>query len=108
MEGIDLLDRRALEKRNAVFGAAYTHDAVDINDPSSSLLFLYVIEGEWKLIMPSGRNGTGSDCELYNVADDPEEKINLASAEKERAEKLKKRLEDWWPFNPSAEADGNG
>ena len=98
MEGVDLLDRRARSSRSAVFGAAYTHDAVDINDPSSSLMYLYVIEEDWKLIMPSGRNGTGKECELYNVVDDPGENINLASAEIEKTKKLKERLEEWWPF----------
>ena len=34
--------------------------------------------------MPSGRNGTGKECELYNVVDDPGENINLASAEIEK------------------------
>lgn len=47
--------------------------------------------GDWKLIeyFESG------DLELYNLAIDPSEKINLAEAEPEKARELQAVLEDW-------------
>ncbi len=96
MQGISLLDREALEKREAVFGATYTHDAVDIENPLASLKYTYVIEGEWKLILPSGRNGTGISPELYHVTADPEEKKDLAEANPEKRARLIQHIREWW------------
>ncbi|MFW5901224.1 MAG: sulfatase [bacterium] len=96
MHGIDLLDRKALTNRNTVFGAAYTHDAVDVNEPISSLKYSYVVEGEWKLIMPSGKNDTGTEPELYHVMEDPDETNNLAASRQEKVRELKERIREWW------------
>ncbi len=52
---------------------------------------LAVREGEWKLLV----NPDGSDVQLYNVATDREETNNLARAQAERAERLKKAALDW-------------
>jgi arylsulfatase A-like enzyme len=97
MQGIDLLDKKALKKRKAIFGAGYTHDAVDIEKPATSLMNSYVIEGEWKLILPSGRNGGGSTKELYNITKDPGETTNLASANQKISDHLTKLIREWWP-----------
>lgn len=96
MQGVDLLDRDALAQRDAIFGAAYTHDAVDIHDPAASLQYPYVLEGEWKLIQPSGRNGCDGPPELYHVAADPHETTDLAEAHPDRLERMQKLLIDWW------------
>jgi len=97
MEGVDLLDKKALKSRDAVFGAAYTHDAVDPNDPLTSLKQTYVIQGDWKLIQPSGRNDSGDQAELYHLARDPHEKHDLALQNPERVIQLKNRIKDWLP-----------
>ena len=96
MQGVDLLDRQSLRNRNAVFGVAYTHDAVDINNPAASIKYSYVLEGEWKLILPSGRNDTGTEPELYHVSEDPHEKINLADSDPEKVKHMKQLLKEWW------------
>jgi uncharacterized sulfatase len=96
MQGISLLNKQGLEERDAVFGAAYTHDAVDIKNPVSSLKYSYIIEGEWKLILPSGRNGTGNDSELYHVTEDTDERENLASQHKEKVQHLIQKIREWW------------
>jgi arylsulfatase A-like enzyme len=97
MQGIDLLNDKALKKRKAVFGARYTHDAVDIEKPVSSLMDTYVIEGDWKLIFPTGRNGSGTTPELYNIIADPGETTNLALTDKKKADHLKQLIKEWWP-----------
>jgi arylsulfatase A-like enzyme len=96
MQGVDLLDRQSLKKRDAIFGVAYTHDAVDINNPAASIRYSYVLEGEWKLILPSGRNDTGTEPELYHVSEDPHEKINLAGSNPEKVKHMKQLLKEWW------------
>ncbi|MBD3268240.1 sulfatase-like hydrolase/transferase [bacterium] len=96
MQGKSLLNRDALKKRDAVCGAAYTHDAVDIEKPITSLKYTYIIAGEWKLIQPSGRNETGTTPELYNVMDDPDENHDLAAANPQKVAHLQTQLKSWW------------
>lgn len=96
MQGVNLLDKGALRNRNALFGAAFTHDAVDIDTPLSSLKHIYVIEGEWKLILPSSRNGTGTKPELYNVISDPKETRDLSAQHVEIVKRLRSRMKEWW------------
>ena len=45
LPGINLLDDAAVEERTAIFGEIFTHDAVDIHRPSSSLRYRWVIDG---------------------------------------------------------------
>ncbi len=96
MQGINLLNRDALAERNSIFGAAYTHDAVNIDKPLSSLKYTFVIEGEWKLIQPSGRNDTGTQPELYHVLEDPHETKDLAAEHPEKVQHLQMRIKEWW------------
>ena len=96
MQGISLLNKKAVRKRNAVFGAAYTHDAVDVNKPISSLKYSWVVAGEWKLILPSGRNDAGTKPELYHLMEDPDETNNLAASRPEKVKELKDRIREWW------------
>ena len=42
MEGVNLLDEQAVAERTAVFGEIFTHNAVDIHDPASSLRYRWV------------------------------------------------------------------
>lgn len=80
--------------RDAVFGAVFTHDVVDIDDPSKNLLDRWGRAGDWKLILPAD---TTQPPELYNVADDPHETRNLADAQPDRVRQLRQRIDAWWP-----------
>ena len=97
MQGVNLLDENALKSRSAVMGAAYTHDTVDIEQPLSSLKYTYIIDGEWKLIQPSGRNESGLEAELYRINNDPDEMENVAQANRDIVEQLQKRIDEWLP-----------
>ncbi len=39
MQGINLLDHEAVMRRKAIFGEIFTHNAVDIREPASSLRY---------------------------------------------------------------------
>jgi uncharacterized sulfatase len=89
MPGIDL--RVPGAKARPVFGAAYTHNAVDIDDPARNLVTRWVVSGSHKLLMhvdPERRP------ELYNLVDDPFEKTPVTSAKVEA--KLLAELNAWW------------
>ena len=99
MQGIDLLDDTALAKRKSTHGACYLHNAVDIHKPSANLPHRWLINGNWKVILPYKANlttrdeakGTGK-TELYNLAKDPFERQNLAKSKASRVKRLTKQL----------------
>lgn len=96
MPGVSLLPVAAGKgplKRDAVFGEIYVHTAVKLEDPTVNLTHRWVRVGEWKLIVPLKE---GQAAELYNLADDPKEKVNLAEKKPEVVARLTKRLADDW------------
>lgn len=96
MPGLNLLDEDALAARKAIFGECFTHNAVNVHEPASSLRYRWMIEGRWKLIVPAGRNEAMGEPELYDLARDPDEEHNLAADQKAIVERLKARLDAWW------------
>ena len=104
MQGIDLLDDTALAKRKSTYGAIYLHNAVDIHKPSANLTYRWLIDGDWKLILPHKENVTTrakqkdtGETELYNLAKDPHERNNLAKARQGRTKRLAKQLNKLLP-----------
>ncbi len=97
MQGINLLNTSALRQRDTVLGAAYTHDAVVVDQPLTSLQYTYALEDHWKLIQPTGRNDTGTNPELYNVKADPYETRDLAQVNPAMVRHLQERIHNWWP-----------
>ena len=100
MQGVNLLDAKALAARKAVFGAAYTHDAADIHDPRKSLEYQWCVQGRWKLIVPCERAAKGAAVELYDLKADPHEKRNLAAQHPEKAQELQGLIRQW--YKPAA------
>ncbi len=96
MQGVNLLDESALARREAVFGEIFTHNAVDVDRPATSLRYRWVIAGDWKLIVPAPRNSPNAPVELYNLTPDPFETHDLAVAEPGQTARLKKLVDDWW------------
>ncbi|MBM3838945.1 MAG: DUF4976 domain-containing protein [Verrucomicrobia bacterium] len=95
MPGLSLLDvaaGRARLKRNAVFGEIYLHTSVHLDQPALNLTHRWVREGDWKLIVdPAGDRLP----ELYNLAQDPTELVNLAAREAGPVRRLSRALNRW-------------
>lgn len=100
LPGIDLRDEPAVVKREAVFGAIFTHDAIDLDNPASSLAHRWCVSAGWKLIDPGHNAKMPIRPELYNVATDPKEERDLAAAEPDRVAQLRARLDAWWAARP--------
>ena len=96
MQGINLFDDAAVAARKQLYGEVFTHNAVDVDEPASSVRFRWTRSGNWKLIVPTTSNEPGSEVELYDLAADPTETKNLASAEPARVAELSKQLDAWW------------
>lgn len=93
MAGANLLDTEALGQRDAVFGGIYAHDAIDPDDPVSSLLYRWCVVGRWKLILP---HEADAQAQLYDVAADPFEERDLAKELPERVDEMIEHIESWW------------
>ena len=78
--------------RGPIFGAAFTHDVVDLDDPSKNVLSRYVVDGEWKLILHEEEGAPRS--ELFRILEDPAERTPCE--EPEVLPRLKKLLDGWW------------
>ena len=96
MPGINLLDAKAVAARKSIFGECFTHNAVDLHKPAANLRWRWIIEGDWKLILPAPQNETGAP-ELYHLSDDPHETKNLAATQSQRVTTLRTALDAWWP-----------
>ncbi len=104
--GIDLLDPKQVANRTTLFGEIYDHDATFPTRPSETLQFRWIIDGEWKLIVPAPRVADAR-MELFHITSDPHEERNLAeaSAEEGRVSALRARLDDWWNPDMAAEVE---
>ncbi len=96
MHGVNLLDRKALSQRKAVFGGVFTHDEIDIENPARNLLWRWCVSGWWKLCVPHRPNVPDGQTELYNLHDDPFEKTNLAEKNPEKVRELLALLDQRW------------
>ena len=96
MTGVDLLNAQARAGRAAVFGEVFEHNAIDIHKPAANLQHRWVVEGNWKLILPHEPNVKGGKPELYDLSKDPHETANLAAMHPDRVTDLTKKLDAWW------------
>lgn len=100
LPGLNLLDAKARNARKTIFGECFTHNAVDLHEPASSLRWRWAVEGDWKLIVPATQNEPEGKVELFNLAADPAEARNLATQEPERVKHLNRQLDRWWTGKP--------
>lgn len=94
LPGLNLLDRRAVAGRTTLYGEYFTHNAVDLNNPERNLLGQWVIENQWKLILP---RDPSKSAELFQLANDPHEQTNLAAEYPALVQRLTKVAESKLP-----------
>lgn len=96
LPGIDLTDSTAVSQRREIFGECFHHDLADLHDPSANLRWRWMIQGDWKLILPHRTETEKPFPELYDLTKDPKETTNLANRETERLEAMSNALDQWW------------
>ncbi len=96
MEGINLLDPHWVASRPAVYGEIFEHNAIDVHKPAANLQYRWMVEGNWKLIVPHEPNVKDGKPELYDLTKDPDEKENLAAKHPDKVADLTKKLDAWW------------
>lgn len=98
-DGVDLLDEAALKARPFVAGQNSTHEILDLGRPAASLRYRWLVAGDLKLIVSSGRNGASEPPRLFDLRADPHERADLAAARPEDVKRLAKLLDGWWDGN---------
>jgi arylsulfatase A-like enzyme len=92
--------------RDTIFGESFAHDIADVENPQTSLLFRWAIEGKWKLLLTydgevnrykSSHPRTEKRPQLFDVLADPAEQKNLAASNPEVVARLAGKIADWYP-----------
>ena len=91
-------------QRKAIYGEIFRHDIPVLHDPSAALYFRWIVDGDWKLILPTEKvktspyawNVEDTKPQLYHIAVDPHEQKNLAEEKLEKVEELTTKLDAWW------------
>ncbi len=107
--GLNLLPQlktgKAIE-RDTLFGESFAHDIADIENPSESLLYRWVIRGHDKLLLTyDGAPGKmkyppqGGQPQLFDLKNDPGEKVNLATKNPKLVKQLTALLNEWYVPN---------
>ncbi len=109
LPGLNLLPQlktgEAIE-RDTLFGESFAHDIADIEKPQASLLYRWVIRGHDKLLLTyDGAPGKmkyppqGGGPQLFDLKNDPGEKVNLATKNPELVKELAALLDEWYVPN---------
>ncbi len=96
MQGVNVLDKKALKARDLIFAENYAHDFSTID---SSLYHRIAIDMPYKLILPDPNNQPDDEIELFNIVEDPHERKNLATTNSEKVDELTGKIESWWSKN---------
>jgi arylsulfatase A-like enzyme len=106
LPGLDLVPALTSDKRirrDTLFGEAFAHDIADIHNPEASLLYRWVIEDEWKLLLSyDGRPGKmryppdETSPLLFNLKADPHERNDLAASNQRIVKRLARKIDRWW------------
>jgi len=92
--------------REAIFGEGFAHDIADIENPEESLLYRWVIEGKWKLLLTydgkvnryqSTHPRTEKRPQLFDLLADPHETTNVAKDHPEVVARLAGKIANWYP-----------
>lgn len=92
--------------RKDVFGETFAHDVANIDKPEDTLLYRWVVDGKWKLLLTydgkldryaSSHPRTEKRPQLFDLLADPHEDVNLAAENPEIVQRLADKLQSWWP-----------
>lgn len=109
LPGINLMDclkKARPVKRKGIFGETFAHDIANLENPEASLLFRWMIEGKWKLILTydgevnryqSTHPREEKRPQLFNLLKDPTEEKNLAKYNPDIVARLSDKIAQWWP-----------
>jgi arylsulfatase A-like enzyme len=117
LRGVNLLDNKAVSSRKVVFGECFTIRSQTLDDPAENVLWRWVTDGRWRLILPRTFQTVGrlksipSDSfltpdlqatlrdalpMLYDLNSDPNELENVQATNPEIVLTLRSQLDAHW------------
>jgi len=96
MQGINVMDKKALKKRKVIYSMDFAHDMKGVDVPEETLESRILITSPWKIIVPGVANKDTQEVLLYNILKDPLEENNLSSKHPDVVKKLTTSLDNWW------------
>ncbi len=117
LKGINLLDNENVESRQHVFGEDFTIRSQTLNDPAANILWRWVTDGRWRLVIPRTFEAEGAlktipsdeylrpDLNatlesalpmLYDLQSDSHEENNIAGTHNEIVNALRMKLDAHW------------
>ncbi|AEL28524.1 sulfatase family protein [Cyclobacterium marinum] len=96
MQGINIMDKKALKNRKEIYSMDFAHDMKGVEVPEKTLESRILITSPWKIIVPGVANEDTQEVMLYNILKDPLEENNLAEKHPEVVAKLTASLNKWW------------
>lgn len=109
LPGLNLYDEMTTGNkidRNAIFGESFAHDIADLDKPEATLLYRWVIEGDYKLLLSydgevnrytSTHMREEGGIQLFNLTKDPHETKNIAKDHPKLVARLSEKITDWYP-----------
>ena len=93
--------------RKEVLGETFAHDIPDLEKPEASLVYRWIVEGKWKLLLTydgevSARYARANPRDdirpqLFDLLADPHENRNLAAEHPQVVARLAAKIAAWWP-----------
>lgn len=92
--------------RKRIFGEGFAHDIADIEDPEASLLYRWVIEDQWKLLLTydgeayrykKSHPRAEKRPQLFDLDADPFEETNVAGSNPDVVRRLAQQIDGWYP-----------
>ncbi|MFS4482776.1 sulfatase-like hydrolase/transferase [Hyunsoonleella sp. 2307UL5-6] len=92
LPGISVLDEKALNERQGVFGEVYAHDFDTIEN---SMFYNMAIFPPYKIIIPDPVRKSKEKVKLFNIDEDPFEENNIAESNPEIVAQLTEKIKDF-------------
>ena len=85
-----------MNARKTIHGEIFTHESVNLEVPSASLRWRWIIDGDYKLTVPHAANEPDAKIELYRITTDVNEEKDLAAQQPDVVKSLTAKLDAWW------------
>ncbi|MCC7044245.1 MAG: sulfatase [Acidobacteria bacterium] len=103
---LPILRSGAPTPREDVLGEGFAHDIADLDHPEASLLYRWIVQGRWKLLLTYdgklgryARHHPRSELrpQLFDLLADPHENLNVAREHPDVVAALAAGIAAWWP-----------
>ena len=110
LSGISVMEKEKLNTRETLFIECYHHDILNVERPTETVLYKVALNKKWKLMLPNTKmivreftqpeeqyyGYYSNQPQLYNLQNDPEEKVNLAKQHPDIVTMLSNQINNWW------------